>query len=280
MTTLQDYLTDTADLLHDPNNRIWSQTQLIRYINAARRQTVMDTGCVRRLNLVYLTPGVESYPFGSVTGAIITNGGSGYGAPPGVIFTGGGGTGVAATAVLTNGSVSSLLFSNFGSGYTSAPAVSFSSGAAAAVAGVLPASTYDILSCNLIWGAERYAMLWKPWSDFSAKMRVWLSANYQRQPVMWSTYSDTQIFVAPPPDQPYPMEADSVLLPTDLSNPATAEPEIPPRYTDLVQFYAAYKAKFNNYDYGEANVLKKQYDDLVVERGGAYVRRIPNPYEV
>jgi hypothetical protein len=45
-------------------NVIWSTAQLDRYINEARRQLVMDTGCLRSLQTVYFTQGVESYPFG------------------------------------------------------------------------------------------------------------------------------------------------------------------------------------------------------------------------
>lgn len=69
----------------------------------------------------------------------ITNGGTGYGTtPPGVTFTGGGGSGAAATAVLTNGVVTSVVITNPGSGYTSAPTVHFSSGAAAATVTLMP----------------------------------------------------------------------------------------------------------------------------------------------
>jgi len=68
---------------------------------------------------------------------IVTNGGSGYVGVPTVGFTGGGGSGAAATAVLDGGGhVASVTITNPGSGYTSTPAVTFTptnqgSGAAA-----------------------------------------------------------------------------------------------------------------------------------------------------
>lgn len=58
----------------------------------------------------------------------ITNGGSSYETAPTVGFTGGGGTGAAATATVTDGVVTALTITNKGTGYTSAPTVGFTGG--------------------------------------------------------------------------------------------------------------------------------------------------------
>jgi uncharacterized repeat protein (TIGR01451 family) len=76
-----------------------------------------------------------------VAGISITNGGSGYTTAPTISFSGGGGSGAAAKAVLTAGVVTNIVITNPGFGYTSAPAVIFSSGAAAATATVSDASS-------------------------------------------------------------------------------------------------------------------------------------------
>lgn len=55
-------------------------------------------------------------------------GGSGYASAPTVVFTGGGGTGATATAVVSGGAVVSITITNIGSGYTSAPTISFTGG--------------------------------------------------------------------------------------------------------------------------------------------------------
>jgi hypothetical protein len=55
----------------------------------------------------------------------VTNGGY-YSGTPTVTFSGGGGTGAAGTANMTNGAVTSVTITTPGSGYTGAPAVLFS----------------------------------------------------------------------------------------------------------------------------------------------------------
>jgi formylglycine-generating enzyme required for sulfatase activity len=60
---------------------------------------------------------------GSVATIEITDGGSGYVAPPNVAFIDGGGSGASALAQVTAGAVSAILLETSGSGYTSAPAV-------------------------------------------------------------------------------------------------------------------------------------------------------------
>ena len=64
---------------------------------------------------------------GMVTGITIQNTGSGYILPPIVNFSGGGGTGAQAIAILDeNGGIESFDITNQGSGYTSAPTINFS----------------------------------------------------------------------------------------------------------------------------------------------------------
>ncbi|HYK05343.1 MAG TPA: hypothetical protein VE974_26570 [Thermoanaerobaculia bacterium] len=67
-------------------------------------------------------------PFGQavasgVTHVIVKNGGSGYTNAPTISFTGGGGSGAAATAVVSNGVVTAIDITSFGSGYTTVPTV-------------------------------------------------------------------------------------------------------------------------------------------------------------
>lgn len=278
MTTLNQYEFQVADVLRDPNQQIWSIAQLDAYINEARRQVVMDTGCLRSLQLSYITQGVEQYAFGQVGGGVITAGGSGYTTPPTISFAGGGGTGVAATLGVAGGAVNTISFSSFGSGYTSAPIPTITptgGGTGASVTlGVTNVSSYDILDISIFWGNERCRMGWAAWSEFSRVVRAWTATSYQRLPVMWAVYGDNQFFVGPPPDQTYQIELDTVILPTDLTDYVTAD-VIPLVTQDPVKFYAAHLAKLNNQAYGEAETLLATYRRRLLECAAAYTRRMP-----
>src|SRR6266404_8908303 len=58
-----------------------------------------------------------------VHGFIVNDPGAGYSTAPGVMISGGGGTGATATAVIGNGSIIEIAVTNGGSGYTAAPTV-------------------------------------------------------------------------------------------------------------------------------------------------------------
>ncbi len=283
MTTLNQYEVQVADILHDPLSVIWSLAQLDAYINEARIQVARDTGCLRSLQQSYLTQAQENYTFGQVTGGAILTAGSGYVAPV-VSFSGGGGAGVAATLTQSAGAVNSLVFTSFGSGYSSAPTatVTDSSGPGTGCTlaiGTINVNTYDVLNLSVYWGSERYALLWLPFSDFSAKMRLWTSASYQQRPSIWAVYGENQVFVASPPDQSYACEFDTVILPVALAvgDYTTSDP-IPMLYQAPIRFYAAYLAKLNQQEFGEAEMHLQAYGNMVERCGSAYVRRIPDPY--
>ena len=281
MTLLSTYEAQVADLLHDPNNNIWSLSQLDGYINEARRQIVMDTGCLRTLQTAYLTAGQESYTFGQVTGAVINVPGANY-ASPSVSFAGGGGSGVAATLGQSGGAVNAITFSSFGGGYTSAPVATVTDTGPGTgcqiLTGVISVYTYDVLGINVIWGSERYALWWQPFSILSANRRVWLAQSYQRQPEVWAVYGNNALYIAPPPDQSYAVEFDSIILPVPLADYVTNDP-IPTVMQDPIKFYAAHLAKLNYQAYGEAEMLLETYRRRMLECAGSYTRRLPNPYE-
>ncbi len=67
----------------------------------------------------------------SASVAFTYNSGSVYTSTPSVGFSGGAGTGAAATAVLTNGVLTGITITNGGSGYTSAPTIAITGGGGA-----------------------------------------------------------------------------------------------------------------------------------------------------
>ena len=282
-TTVGTYEFLTTDLLHDQTFNRWSQSQIDQYINTARKQLVMDTGCLRTLQTLYLTQGVEQYIFGAVSGAIITNGGTNYSGPS-VVFTGGGGTGAAATLTQSGGAVNTITFTSFGSGYTSAPTAVISdtgAGAGAAISvGVINISTYDVLDLHPLWGTQRYSLDWYPWRNFSALFRQWTAASYQRQPVAWAVYGDNSVFIGPPPDQSYPIEFDTIILPTPYAvNDTTTADAIPNMAQDPIPYYAAFLAKRNAQNLGEAESFFNEYRRRLLEVTSVYTGRIKSQYE-
>lgn len=65
---------------------------------------------------------------GVVSGAVVTNGGTGYTTAPTVAFTGGGGSGATGTAVVAGGAVTGINITSGGSGYTTPPTITFTGG--------------------------------------------------------------------------------------------------------------------------------------------------------
>lgn len=91
----------------------------------------------------FIWDGTTFFLAGGISPVIdITNGGSGYTSAPTVSFTGGGGTGAAATAVVEGGVVTEVVVTAPGTGYTSTPTVVFSGGgggvSVAATASLMP----------------------------------------------------------------------------------------------------------------------------------------------
>lgn len=61
-TTLQTYITQVQNLLHDPNADMWPVPELTGYINDGRNRIAQDSKCLRQLaTTIYLTAGVELY---------------------------------------------------------------------------------------------------------------------------------------------------------------------------------------------------------------------------
>jgi len=138
--------------------------------------------------------------------------------------------------------------------------------------------TIDVINVNLYWGNSRIPLYYLAWTDFNAQLRYW--QNYVGRPVCFSVYGQNTIYVGPVPDQAYVVEIDSTILPTALSlNTPNANDQIQDPYTTPVAFYAAYKAKYKEQSYGEAEIYKQEYaKQIQAVLNSVYTRRIPDPY--
>ena len=277
MATLTSYISEVRRLLHDANGVFWDDAELTDYINSARERVVRDTGCLRTLQITQ-TPISSSgnvatiwsantavntgdYLFSNIFIYEVTAGGTtGDTAPP---YPASGST-FPPTAPFTNGTAT----------------LQYSGPAELVNYAAMPNGQYtlDIMNVTIYWGNSRIPLRYLPWSNFNAQLRYW--QNYVGRPICFSTYGQGQIYIAPVPDQSYYMEIDTVILPTALTTaaPSTVDTIVSP-YTTPVAFYAAYKAKYKEQSYGEAEIYKQEYMKHVnAVQNSVFTRRIPDPY--
>ena len=277
MATLSSYLTEVQRLLHDANAVFWSTSELTDYINEARERVVRDTGCLRTLqvtNTPLSSTGVVAIPWSN--GLAVTAGQ--------FIFSN-----VFIYQVITSGTLNTAASPYPSSGNAFPPSTVFTNGTAtlqySSNAEVISLAalpngiqTLDVLNVTLYWGNSRIPLRYLPWSNFNAQLRYW--QNYVGRPICFSSYGQGQLYIAPVPDQSYSIEVDTVILPTALSlnSPSTVERIVDP-YSTPVAFYAAYKAKYKEQSYGEAEIYKQEYAKHVqAVLNSVYTRRIPDPY--
>ena len=277
MATLSSYITEVRRLLHDANGNFWSDAELTDYINDARQRVVRDTGCLRTLQITQTplsTTGVAATAWAANTAvtagqfifsnifiyAVTADGTTGSDPPP---YPASGST-FPPSAPFTNGTTT----------------LQYSSNAEIITYAAMPNAQYtlDIINVNLYWGNSRIPLRYLPWSNFNAQLRYW--QNYVGRPICYSVYGQGQIYISPVPDQSYYIELDTVVMPTALvaTDPSVTDSIVAP-YTTPVAFYAAYKAKYKEQSYGEAEIYKQEYGKHVnAVLNSVFTRRIPDPY--
>lgn len=136
--------------------------------------------------------------------------------------------------------------------------------------------TLDIVNINLIWGNTRIPMRQMSWTQFNAELRFW--QNYVGRPIAFAPYSQKSFYIAPVPDQEYGMELDTIVMPIELTTGSQVD-EIAEPYNTPIAFYAAYKAKYYEQSYGEAEIFKQEYTKQAqAVLTSVFTRRMPNPY--
>ena len=276
MATLSSYLTEVQRLLHDANSVFWSTQELTDYINDARERVARDTGCLRTLQITS-TPISNTGVAASIwtAGATVTAGQ--------FVFSN-----IFIYQVVTGGVLGDTAPPYPAANYTFPPSTPFTDGTAtlqySGPAEIIPfgqlsnGNTLDILNVTIYWGNSRIPLRYLPWSNFNAQLRYW--QNYVGRPVCFSVYGQNTIYIGPVPDQSYVCEIDTTILPSALTaeNPTVTDQIVDP-YTTPVAFYAAYKAKYKEQSYGEAEIYKQEYLKHVNSvLNSTFTRRIPDPY--
>lgn len=277
MATLSSYITEVRRLLHDANANFWTDAELADAVNGGRQRIVRDTGCLRTIQVSYTPLGGDGNPATAWTAGAV--------APLNTYVY---------NSIFIYKVTQAGVLGTTAPPYPSAtnvypPSSAFTDGTAQLTyygpAEIIPYSalpqgsqTLDVLNLNLYWGNSRIPLRYLPWSNFNAQLRYW--QNYVGRPVCFSIFGQSQIYIAPIPDQSYTIELDTVILPTDLtlSSPNTTD-QINDPYTSPVKFYAAYLAKYKEQSYGEAEIYKQEYMKQAQSvLNSVFTRRIPDAY--
>lgn len=282
-TIQSDYVLQVQRLLHDANAQFTSVAEVKDYVNEARIRLVRDTGSYRVLQTLFLSTGVEVYPFGGVTGFNVTNQGAGYGANSTVTLAAPGVTGgITATAspTITGGKITSIQVVNPGTLYQSAPAVTITpvggGAGAAASATIIHSATIDAVNATVWWGQTRRVLARYDWSTFNARARGYV--NYLGLPQVFAVYSYNQLYIAKIPDQTYQFEVDSVQEPPPLIDDTTIE-VIPLVMQDPIQYFAAHLAKIKAQRWDEADKFYQRYNIEVLKAiNSSFTRTLKYPY--
>lgn len=238
MARLSDYKYDVLALLHDQNATFTSQTQLVRWINLARRQIAARTGCIRRLITGQSAFGASAQPGSFVPGA----------AQPGALpnaFP----SGIIANAAVSNMQViigvERYPFRGFFNPY-----------AAQQYAGIK--GIVDVIDLAVNWGgAVRPALAWMPWEDLQAYARSY-AVLLERYPYYWSVMNDGEegeVWLFPTPSFPGDIEVDAFCVPTDIYSDDDFD-SVPDGFSNAVKYYAAMMIYLTSQRFAQAQVMQ------------------------
>lgn len=227
---LQDYITETQDLLKDSNALYYPLPQLKRYINQARYQVALQTQCIRVLIAGNATFGGSSSPGYMIPGAITP------------------GSAIINTFQTIQG------VERYAYDYANPYVRAMNTG----VKGVI-----DVIDIAVSWGGVRPSLSWMPWDDLQAYARSYNIGVYS-YPFIWSTSGcgergQVWLFPIPSvgptsiPNGQGEMEWDCSCVPLDLYSNEDYE-AIPDPFQHYIKFYAAYLALMGSQRYGAAQI--------------------------
>lgn len=117
-------------------------------------------------------------------------------------------------------------------------------------------SVIDVMAITVYWGNTRRKLFYRAFTEFDAQYRYW--NQLQSIPEAYTRMSPTIVYIGPTPDQTYVSDWEVAVNPTPLISDATID-QLPLPFTESVQYYAAYKAKYKEQAQGEAEVFLRQY---------------------
>ena len=250
---LSSYQADVRDLLRDDNGQFYSTAKINRYINRARYQVALQTGCIRVLAAGAAAAGSDSTVGIGTAGGMI----------PGQVGNA--------------NDLSTSVFSTIAGQerYPYSFANSFVQSQNAGVKGVV-----DVYNVAVSWGGNKPAMSWMPWQDLQAYARS-ITNGTTSYPVVFSKYQEGesgQVWLFPVPSIATEMEWDCSCVPEPLVNDTTPE-AIPQPYTNAVRFYAAKLAYFSSQRFGMADIMEEEFQKhMMTDAAAVNTGAVPNYY--
>ncbi len=256
---LSDIITDTAALLNDPNFSFTSRTQLIRWINEARRNCAKRTGCIRRLITGQSAFGASAQP-GFFTPSAAQPGAlpGAYSQVTGPVFV----QGAVLNRLMTIPGVERYPYVGF-----------FNPQLQAQHAGC--DKVLDAIACSVNWGGTvRPTLDWMPWDDLQAYARAYAVLNTS-YPSVWSVYNDGpmgEVWMFPVPSQAGEIELDVYAQPLNIYTDDDFD-AIPPAFQESLKFGAAEYAFMASGRYSDAQIMSDMFSDnigvarVAVDRG-------------
>ncbi len=255
---LDAYITDTKDLLRDSGGLFTRRSQLIRYVNAARKQTAYLTGCLRAL-----LPGQSAFGASAQAGNMIA-GGAIAGMQPDAAPNG--------TQLVTTNSFNTIAGVEmypylFAKPYIRAQYQGYD-------------TVCDVIDLAVSWGGIRPNMSWLPFDELQAYARSY-NFGVTSYPFYWSTNGDGtlgNVWLFPVPSQACEMEWDCTCVPLDIYTNDDYD-AIPDPHTSAVKFYAAHLAYLGTQRWGQASAILDLYmDQLGITRAASDRGKTENYY--
>lgn len=249
---LSNYLLQVRRLVKDIRGTFYSDTELTDYINQARDQVALLTGCIPLLIYGTAPSGSSAVPGSFVPGS----------ATPGANTT--------TFNTIANQEKYSYAYGN-------------------AIARAKNQHIKGIINVNTVainWGGEspssgiRPALQWMPWEDLQAYCRSY-SVGVSSFPWIFSTLGDGergQVWLFPIPTTSLEMEWQVDCAPLPLVDNDSYE-AIPSPFSDYVPFYAAHLAYLGSQRTGMADVMLQLFEkNSGLSRAGSDRGKTPNFY--
>ena len=146
----------------------------------------------------------------------------------------------------------------------------------AANVSIFPTNISTIEHVTVIWNAYRYALRPMAFSDFSAALRAWTTAQFM--PLAFSVYA-ASLWIGPIPNTTYSYEIDVVMYPSPLLDFHTLGPIVDRSVMEGVKYFAAYLAKVNQQLPQEAAQFLELYASQMGWSQNRFSTMLTRPYQ-